>query len=230
MSSAVLVPSGLVTGSPAAQMSVGETAATAFSPRLIAGIGASVQAVPFQCSIGAVRPGALPPAAPSLRLSPATPPRPPRPVPPGFGPVGIGTEVQAVPSQCTASGTLGSWFCAVAMPPTAQASLAATALTPVSVSFRNLATGTGVDAHAVPSQCSARPPLASALPISPTWPTAQASVAVRPNTPFSLSSAGLGFGLGVTANFVAAAAGGPAAMPTAARPATATAAASFPPM
>src|SRR5262249_28841932 len=152
-----LVPLALVSWSPTAQMLVGETAATASRPVLMVGTGATVQDVPSQCSMSAVTPADLPTAQTLLLASATTPLRLPRPVPPGLGPVGIGTEVQVVPSQCSASGNFGSWFCAPAMPPTAQASLADTAVTAFSVWLRNRTTGVGVFVHVVPFQCRARP-------------------------------------------------------------------------
>src|SRR5437879_4868260 len=115
------------TGPPVVPPPDAGVTATALSPSVgnaVCATGSCVQDVPSQCSMIAVRPGDLPTAQTLLLASAATPLSPPRPVPPGLGPVGIGTEVHAVPSQCTASGTFGSWFWLVAMPPTAQASFA----------------------------------------------------------------------------------------------------------
>jgi hypothetical protein len=177
------VPLAFTTPSPTAHSSLADTAATAFRATRTVGTVASVHAVPSQCSAIAVTPGDLPTAQASVADSATTPRSPPRPVPPGFGPVGTGTSRHAVPSQCSAQGTFGSWFTATAAAPTAHTSLVAVPLTALSRSLRNCGLGARTWVHAVPFQCSVSPPCSSSLAVSPNTPTAQASVAVRGHTP-----------------------------------------------
>src|SRR5690349_13236754 len=69
MISAVFVPSGLTRPSPTAQMSVGDTAATAFRPARTVGVVATVHDLPSQCSTSAVTPGDLPTAHTLVEVS-----------------------------------------------------------------------------------------------------------------------------------------------------------------
>src|SRR2546423_15170417 len=208
MINAVLEPSGLTRPSPTAQMSVGETTASALSAVFTVGVGATVHEVPSQCSTRAVTPGDLPTAHTFFDVIAATPRSPPRPVPPGFGPVGTGTSAQAVPFQCSAHGTFGTGLMAVASPPTAQMSLAPTPCTAFSTSFRNCGFGPITCVQAAPFQCRIRPPSSSSSLVSPNTPTAHASVAVRANTPFRPLRLTCGLGLATSVQVVAAAAGG----------------------
>src|SRR5690348_14072261 len=90
--------------------------------------------------------------------------------PEGFG---LGTTVQAWPSQCSVI-VVGK---EVQVIPTAQISLAATAATPLRVLLLGLGLGLGTILQACPSQCSIKVPPTLLLP------TAQASSAATTVTP-----------------------------------------------
>src|SRR5262245_49280478 len=179
MINAVLVPSALTRPPPTAQMLVGETTARSLIVLFTAGVAATVQAVPFQCSINTLPDRDRPPIHTFVGLIAATAFNPPRAVP--VGPVCTGVSAHAVPFQCIANTSRGTWFCAVAAAPTAHTSVADVPSTANSRSLRNCGSGTGTEVQVVPFQCRARPALPSVFAVSPTWPTAQASVAVRAN-------------------------------------------------
>src|SRR5690348_415393 len=199
---------------PTAQMSVAETAeildSTAFA-KLVpdgtagTGTGTTDQAVPSQCSASGRASLPWPTAQALAGLRSATS-YSDASLPP-LAAAGVGTMLHAVPSQCAARVL---WLAALMLfvLPTAQASFGPLAETPSRRSSWRTMFGVGTCCHCVPFQRSAKICRPASSPAPWTWPTAQASVAVRAET--SLRVVPDGLTLGTTAQVGAAAMAVPA--------------------
>src|SRR6516164_6915411 len=186
---------------PTAHTSPAETAATATRPLLPCGLGlglgTTLQAVPFQCSITAVgcaenppvgTPGPVPTAHTSAGDSAATVPTPPK------RRCAAVFRVQLVPFQCRL--TFSSLVGLVARNPMAHKSVAESAEIAPLLMLTAVKAGLDTMLQLVPSQCSTR-----AFEDPPANPTAQALSAAGAVTPVSALPMG-SFGLGITAQLV----------------------------
>src|SRR6516225_4471994 len=186
---------------PTAHTSPAETAATATRPLLPCGLGlglgTTLQAVPFQCSITAVgcaenppvgTPGPVPTAHTSAGDSAAT-----VTTPPDRRCAAVFT-VQLVPSQCRL--TFSSLLGLVARNPMAHTSVAESAEIAPLLMLTPAKAGLDTMLQLVPSQCSTR-----ALAAPPANPTAQALLVAGAVTPVSALPCG-SLGLGFTAQLV----------------------------
>src|SRR5215470_13159106 len=186
---------------PTAHTSLAETPATATRPLLPCGfglgLGATLQAVPSQCSITAVgcaenppvgTPGPVPTAHTLAGDSAVTVPTPPK------RRCAAGFRVQLVPFQCRL--TFSSVVGLVARNPMAHTSVAESAEMAPLLMVTPVKAGLDTMLQLVPSQCSTR---AEAEP--PANPTAQALLAAGAVTPVSWLPWG-SLGPGVTAQLV----------------------------
>src|SRR5712691_10006549 len=171
----VVIPLMPVT-EPTAQMSLPETAATPAS-RPAEGLGTAAQLVPFQCSVRVWAPLPVSPTAHTSLAETAVAPLSWLSCAPAG--LGLGATVQLAPSQCKMR------VCGLAKEvgsanPTAQTSLAETAVTPLSWSI-GPTLGLGTTLHLRPFQCSIR----VCRPTPGTWasPTAHTSSAETADTP-----------------------------------------------
>src|SRR5215475_6060820 len=125
-----------------------------------------------------------------------------KPVPDGTAGTGTGTMVHAVPSQCAARVL---WLAALMLfvLPTAQASFGPLAETPSRRSSWRTMFVVGVCCHCVPFQCSAKICRPASSPAPWTWPTAQASLAVRAEMSLRVVADGLTLGTTVQAGVAA---------------------------
>src|SRR6266702_4238344 len=191
--------------SPTAQALVAESATGAARALILdpgLGLGVTAHWDPFQCRIkvvvGPTSPSAVPTAQAELAESAATPDNKLSRLPT----LGLETTSHWEPSQCSTNEA----FCMPLLPgcmcPTAQMSLAATAVTAVRALSEVPGLGLGTTLQLVPSQCSVSVRGAVDTLGSKCSPTAQASVGDVAVTPYSSLTSCPTLGLGVTLQLV----------------------------